>query len=413
MSSNAAQERQIRLSKRLAQLQPSATIGLIGRIKQMRDQGHPVISFGQGEPDFPTPIPIKVAAFDAIERNYTRYTPVGGIPELRRAVAQRVEQDTGLDYTMTQVTMTDGVKEALFLSLLATCDEGDEVIIPAPYWVSYVEQVRMAGATPVVIPTSEESHFKVTPDQLREHLTPRTRVFLLSSPSNPTGTVYTADELHDLAVVLREHRHAAADDVLIFSDEIYDQICYVGYARWLRVAPDFADHTLIFNGLSKTYAMTGWRIGYVAGPEPIISAVKAMQSHSTTHPASVAQYAALAAYTPSAELEGIVAQMVRAFQERRDLMMAALEQIAGVTCVRPEGAFYVFPNISNLLNRPLAEGIVCSDGHELADYLLDRVLIGVVPGEAFGMAGYIRISYAQSSENLSEGMRRFAEAITP
>ncbi len=403
---------QIRLSKRLARLQPSATIGLIGRIGQMKAQGKPVISFGQGEPDFPTPIPIKVAAMEAIERNYTRYTPVGGIPELRRVIAQRVEQDMGIPYTINQVTVTCGVKEGLFLAFLAACDEGDEVIIPAPFWVSYIEQVRMAGAAPVVIATDESTRFKVTPEQLKACLTPRSRVLVLGSPSNPTGTVYSADELHALAEVLREHYRTAGRGLLVFSDEIYDRICYIDYARWLRVAPDFADVTVVFNGFSKTYAMTGWRVGYAAGPQRIIGAIKDMQSHSTTHPTSIAQYAALAAYTPSEELDTILAEMVQAFKERRDLMIAALEKIAGVTCVVPDGAFYVFPNVSGLLKRPLGDGTVCASSHELAEYLLERAMIGVVPGEAFGMGNYLRISYAQGTAALSEGMRRFAEAVS-
>lgn len=411
--SSTRQGHPLRLSQRLAQLEPSATIGLIGRINQMRSQGLPVISFGQGEPDFSTPIPIKVAAFDAIERNYTRYTPTGGIPELRQAIARRVEQDMGIPYTPNQIAVTCGVKEGLLLAFLAVCDPGDEVIIPAPYWVSYIEQVRLAGATPVIVPTDESTGFKVTPEQLQESLTPRTRVLVLGSPCNPTGAVYAADELAALASVLREHQRDSevSDPPLIFTDEIYDQICYVEYARWLRVAPDFAEQTLVFNGLSKTYAMTGWRVGYVAGPEAVLSAIKAIQSHSTTHPTSIAQYAALAAYTPSQELDTTVMTMVQAFHERRDLIINALKQISGVTCQVPDGAFYVFPNVTGLLNRPLNGGTVCRTSNELASYLLEQAYIGFVPGEAFGAPGYMRISYAQSNANLIEGMRRFADVM--
>jgi aspartate aminotransferase len=406
------QERQIRLSNRLSQLQPSATIGLISRIKQMQTEGIPVISFGQGEPDFPTPVPIKVAAFEAIERNRTRYTPAGGIPELKQAVAKRMEQDNGIAYTANQVTVTSGVKEGLFLAFLALCNDGDEVIIPAPYWVSYVEQVRMAGAMPVIIPTDETTGFKVTPDQLVAHLTPDTRAIILSSPSNPTGAVYNANELRALAEVLRRHRETVEEPPLILTDEIYDRICYVDYARWLRIAPDFANQTLVFNGLSKTYAMTGWRVGYLAGPDKVISAIRSMQSHSTTHTASIAQYAAMAALNPSQEIESIVSEMVHAFKERRDLMLEALDKIHGVSCMVPDGAFYVFPNVTGLLNRPLGQNTTCTSSNELANYLLECAYIGVVPGEAFGMPGYLRISYAQSNANLIEGIRRFAEAVT-
>ncbi len=403
--SNSVQDRTYRLSTRLAQLEPSATATMSGKVAQLRAQGVNIISFSIGEPDFDTPLPIKDAAIAALERNYTHYTPTGGIAELRRAVAQRASSDNGVDYTANQVTVTTGAKEALYLAFQAICDHGDEVIIPAPYWVSYVEQVRLAGATPVVIPTTEASGFKISAEQLVAHLTPRTRVLVLNSPSNPTGAVYTAEELRSLATVLDN------TDVLVISDEIYDAICYVDYARWLRVAPEFADRTLIVNGASKAYAMTGWRIGYIAGPEPILEAIKAIQSHSTTHPASIAQYAALAAFVPSAEIAQSVATMAQAFRERRDLMLAALQQIPGISCPIPDGAFYVFPNVSGLLNRPLANGTTCATCQDLALYLLEHAHIGVVSGDAFGMPGYLRLSYATSNADIIEGMHRFAAVV--
>lgn len=399
------QEYRPRLSNRLAQLEPSATVGLGNRIAQLRAQGISIISFGQGEPDFPTPEPIKAAAVEAIAQNQTRYTPTGGIAELRRAIAQRVELDTGIAYTPNQISVTTGAKEAIFLAFQALCDEGDEVIVPAPYWVSYVEQVRLAGAIPVIIHTDESTGFKITADQLATYLTPRTRALILNTPSNPTGAVYDAAELRVLAETLRN------TDVLVLTDEIYDAICYVDYARWLRVAPDFASRTLVVNGASKTYAMTGWRIGYIAGPEPIVSAIRAIQSHSTTHPTSIAQYAALVAFTPSDELDQTVATMVHAFKERRDLIIETLTRIPGVACMVPDGAFYVFPNVTSLLDRPLHDGTVCATANDFANYLLERALIGVVPGEAFGAPGYLRLSFAQSNADISEGMRRFAEAV--
>lgn len=395
----------LRLSKRLSKLTPSATIGLGNRIAQLKTEGVSVISFGQGEPDFPTPEPIKQAGIQAIQNNQTRYTPGGGIGDLCSAIARQVEQDTGIAYTPKQVITTTGAKEALYLAFQAICQEGDEVIIPAPYWVSYIEQVHMSEATPVVISADETTGFKFTAEQLKAHLTPRTRAIILNSPSNPTGSVYTADELRALAEVVR------GTDVMIVSDEIYDAICYVEYARWLQVAPDLADQTLIVNGVSKKYAMTGWRLGYIAGPETVIKAIKSMQSHSTTHTASPTQYASLVAYTPSEELDTIVAGMVQAFRERRDMIVASLNAIDGVQCSVPEGAFYVFPNVSGLLNRPLKDGTVCTTSEELSTYLLDKAHIGIVFGEAFGAPGYLRLSYAQSSENITEGIRRFAEAV--
>ncbi|MCU0492519.1 MAG: pyridoxal phosphate-dependent aminotransferase [Chloroflexaceae bacterium] len=397
----------VRLSKRLAQLEPSATAAMGGRIAQMKAQGVNVISFSIGEPDFDTPSLAKNAAIDALHKNHTHYTPTGGIADLRKAVAARASSDQGVKYSPNQISVTTGAKEALYLAFQALIDEGDEVIIPAPYWVSYVEQVKLAGGVPVVVETTEANGFRMTAEQLAAHLSPRTRMLVLNSPSNPTGAVYSEAELAGLAAVLRENESEA----LVMTDEIYDAICYVPYARWLRVAPDFAERTLVVNGASKAFAMTGWRIGYIAGPEAYIEAIKSIQSHSTTHPASIAQYAALAAYTPSTEIDAAVDGMVRAFKERRDLIMEALDDVPGVTCSVPDGAFYVFPNVSGLLNRPLAGGTVCASSDELTMYLLEQAHIGVVSGESFGAPGYLRLSYATSNAEISEGMRRFAAAV--
>lgn len=410
MSSNVSQGSQTHLSKRLAQLQPSATIGLIGRIAELRAEGFSIISFGQGEPDFPTPEPIKTAATEALRKNYTFYTPTGGMLELRQVVAERFSSDTGVTYAPNQVTVTCGAKEALFLALQALCDEGDEVIIPAPYWVSYIEQARLAGATPVIVPTEESAGFKMTGAQLAQHITPRTRVVMLNSPCNPTGAVYNAEELQSLADALRD------SDAIVISDEIYDRICYGEYDRWLCVAPDFAGRTVVINGASKTYSMTGWRIGYAAGPAPIIGAMRSIQSHSTTHPTSFAQHAAHTMLSGSVETSNDismrVAEMRYAFRERRDAIIGALSELPGVTCMVPDGAFYVFPNVNSLLNRPLgAKETVCATSQELANYLLEQAHIGVVFGEAFGAPGYVRLSFAQSMENILEGMRRFVKAV--
>jgi aspartate aminotransferase len=401
-----ATKTEYRLARRLAQLEASATAVMNARVQQMRAEGADVISFSVGEPDFNTPDLVKQAAIDAINNNHTHYTPAGGIAELRRAVAARVSKDQGVSYGIGQVTVTAGAKEALYLAFQAICDEGDEAIIPAPYWVSYIEQAKLAGATPVTIATSEASGFKLTPEQLRAALTPRTKLIVLNSPSNPTGAVYSAAELRALADVVLE------SDALLISDEIYDAISYVEYARLLRVAPELADRTLIVNGAAKAYAMTGWRVGYIAGPQPLITAIKDIQSHTSTHTASIAQYAALTAYTPSEEIEQTVRDMAAAFHKRRDLIMELLAEIPGVSCNVPDGAFYVFPNVSGLLGRPLKSGQVCNSSDELNNYLLEQAHIACVSGEAFGAPGYIRLSYATSEDEIVEGMRRLRDSLS-
>ncbi len=395
-----------RLARRLAQLEPSATAAMNARVQQLRAEGVKVISFSVGEPDFNTPEPIKAAGIDALNKNLTHYTPAGGIVELRKAIAARVNADQGLTYTANQICVTTGAKEGLYLAFQALCDEGDEAIIPAPYWVSYIEQAKLAGATPITPMTTDATGFRLTPEQLREALTPRTKIVVLNSPSNPTGAVYSAAELRALADVLQD------SEAIIITDEIYDAISYVEYARWLQVAPEFADRTLIVNGASKAYAMTGWRVGYVAGPLPIVTAIKDILSHTSTHTASISQYAALVAYTPNAELDQTVRDMAAAFLKRRDLILGLLAEIPGITCAVPDGAFYVFPNITGLLNRPLKNGTVCTTSDELNNYLLDQAHIACVGGESFGAPGYIRFSYATSEADIIEGVRRFRESVS-
>jgi aspartate aminotransferase len=395
----------LRLSRRLDVLSPTATIGLGAKVASMRAQGIDVISFGQGEPDFPTPAALKSAGIAAIEKNQTKYTALGGPQELRAALARRVSDDTGIAYTAAQVSSVTGAKEGLFLAFLAICDSGDEVIIPAPYWVSYVDQAKIAGAEPVIVSAGPETGFKITPAQLRAALTPRTKVFMLNTPSNPTGAVYTEAELAGLAEVLR------GTDVIVISDEIYDAIVYRPYARWLRVAPDFADRTLVVNGASKGYAMTGWRFGYIAGPSALMEGIKGIQSHATSHTSSVTMAAALPAYDGTADLGPEVAKMVSAFRERRDRIISLLHDIPGVAIALPDGAFYAFPDVRGLLGRPLAGGATCNDDDQLAAFLLEHAHIGVVPGSAFGAPGFLRLSYATGMAQIEEGMRRFAEAV--
>lgn len=397
--------REYRLARRLAQLEPSATAAMNARVQQLRAEGVKVISFSVGEPDFDTPTPIKDAGIDAINKNHTHYTPAGGTAELRKAVAARISADQGIAYKLNQVTTTAGAKEALYLAFQALCDDGDEAIIPCPYWVSYVEQAKLAGAVAITPHADDSTGFKITPEQLRDAITPRTRVIVLNSPSNPTGAVYSAAELRALADVI------LTSDAIVITDEIYDAISYVEYARLLRVAPELADRTLVVNGAAKAYAMTGWRVGYIAGPELIITAIKDIQSHTSTHTASISQYAALKAYTPDPEIEQTVRDMAAAFHKRRDLIMELLAEIPGVTCNTPDGAFYVFPNVTGLLDKPLKNGVVCKTSDELNNYLLDVAHIACVSGEAFGAPGYIRLSYATSEAEIVEGMRRFRDSL--
>ncbi len=393
-----------RLSARTMAVQPSATMAVEGRVKQMRAAGENVIGFGAGEPDFPTPDRIKQAAIDAIHSNFTKYTDTGGTLALKEAIAAHESAQTGLTYKSSQVAVHTGGKESLYLAFQALCDKGDEVLIPAPYWVSYVEQVRLAEATPIIVPTTAADNFKVTGELLEKYTTAKTRLVVLNSPSNPTGMVYTAEELRDIA------DWAKGNDALFYSDELYDRVVYIdNYARWLKVAPELADRTIIVNGLSKAYAMTGWRLGYAAGPEWIIKAMLKIQGHSNSHPTSITQAAALKAYTTDMNAE--INTMVIEFKKRRDWIVAALNDIPGVTCIMPDGAFYAFPDFSGVLGKPLKYGRVCNSGEELSTYLLDTVKVGIVHGEAFGAPGCARLSYALSLEKIQEGVARIKDAL--
>ncbi|MBI2756629.1 MAG: pyridoxal phosphate-dependent aminotransferase [Chloroflexi bacterium] len=392
-------------STRALGIAPSASMALEAKAKAMKAAGQAVISFGVGEPDFPTPEPIKAAAQRAMEADVTHYTTVGGEPALRKAIAERTAEISGVGFTETQVIATTGAKEALYLAFQATCDAGDEVIIPAPYWVSYAEQARLAGATPVVVQT-DPADWKLTPELLRQHLTPRTKLLVLCTPSNPTGIVYSDAELRALADVLQDTR------VGVMVDEIYARISHVPVGRWLRAAPETEDRTIIIDGVSKAYAMTGWRLGWMVGPEAIVKAAAAVQSHLTSHPSSITQRAALYALQNDPAVEQAIEDMVRTFKQRREVIVEGLSRIDGLVCPVPDGAFYVYPDVRGLYGRALGpNGRVVASSDALAAYLLEEALVSIVPGEAFGTPGFLRLSYALALDDLREGVARIQAAL--
>ena len=393
------------LSARAQAVSASATMALDARAKALKAAGKPVISFGVGEPDFPTPEPIKAAANRALAADATHYTMVNGDPALRQAIAERTAETTGVSFSVSQVIATSGAKEALYLACQAVCDPGDEVLIPAPFWVTYAEQARLAGATPVQIDTSPPG-WKLSPEVLRKHLTPRSKALMLCTPSNPTGAVYSDAELAALARVVVE------SDLVAVVDEIYARISYVPVGRWLRAAPELAERSLIVDGVSKAYAMTGWRLGWLVGPQPIVEAAAAIQSHLTSHPSSITQRAALFALHHDPQVEATVDEMVQTFRQRRDAIVEGLSKVDGFDCPTPEGAFYVFPDARGLLNRPLGPNSkVVSSTIDLSAYLLDEALVNTVPGEAFGTPGFVRFSYALGMDDLREGIHRIAAAV--
>ena len=392
-------------SARARGIEASASMALDARAKALKAAGQPIISFGVGEPDFPTPEPVKRAAEGALAADATHYTTVSGDPTLRKLVAERTSEMTGVPFTWSQVIATSGAKEALFIAMQVLCDPGDEVLLPAPYWVSYAEQAKMAGARVVPIETAPPG-WKLTPEALRRGLTSRSRALVLCTPNNPTGSVYSDAELAALAEVL------AGKDVAVVVDEIYARISYVPVGRWLRAAPHMADRSFIVDGVSKAYAMTGWRLGWMVGPTALMQMASAVESHLTSHPSSITQRAATFALEGHADVEATIDTMVATFRQRRDAIVSALSQIEGAVCAQPDGAFYVFPDVRGLFGRPLGpKGRIVNSSNELCAYLLDDALVVTVPGEAFGMAGFVRFSYALSMEDLEEGMQRTQEAL--
>ncbi len=389
------------LSATLDRVAPSPTMAMTGRAMALRADGVDVIGLSAGEPDFDTPPHIRAAGIAAIEAGQTRYTAVDGIPELKAAIAEKFRRENGLSYATNQIMVASGGKQVLYNALMATLDPGDEVLIPAPYWVSYPDMVRLGGAEPVILPAPLEQGFKITSAQLEAAITPRTKWLILNSPSNPTGAVYTPEEIAGLADVLRQ-----APSVWILSDDIYEHLTFgVTFSTIAEIAPDLADRTLTMNGVSKAYAMTGWRIGYAGGPAELIGAMRKVQSQSTSNPCSISQHAALAALTGP---QDFLTDWCATFRRRRDLVVDRLNAIPGITCPTPDGAFYVYPDISGLIGRRTAAGTVISSDKDFAMALLEEANVAVVFGAAFGLSPAFRVSYACSEQMLETACDRIA-----
>ena len=389
------------LSDRLNRLSPSATLAMSQRSSELKAQGVDIINMSVGEPDFNTPDHIKAAAIAAVQDNWTRYSPVPGYPELKKAIVAKLKNENGLDYLPSQILCSNGAKQSVCNAIMALVNQGDEVIIPAPYWVSYPQMVLLAEGTPVAVPTTIE-HFKMTPEQLEQAITPRTRAIILCSPSNPTGSVYSAAELEALKDVLLKHER-----VMIIADEIYEHINYVGAHASMAQFPDIKDRVVIVNGVSKAYAMTGWRIGFIAAPEWVVKGCNKLQGQYTSGPCSVSQKAAEAAYTGSQEC---VEQMRQAFERRRDLIVRLAREIPGLEVNNPQGAFYLFPKCSSFFGKRDGERVINSSS-DLAMYLLEVGHVATVGGDAFGSPECFRMSYATSEENIVEAMRRIADTL--
>ena len=393
----------MKLAARTTRIVPSPTLSIAATAKAMAAQGIDVIDFAAGEPDFDTPEPVKAAAEAAIRTGFTKYTASSGIDELKQAIVKKLETDHGLRYEKSQILVSCGAKHTLYNLAEALFEAGDEVLIPAPFWVSYQDQVLLNDATPVLVHTREAEGYAVTADLLKAHITPRTKAIIVNSPCNPTGAMYDRASLEGIAQI------ALAHNLAIISDEIYEKITYDG-ARHMSIAslgPDVAARTVVVNGVSKAYAMTGWRIGYAAGPKDVITAMANIQSQSTSNPTSISQKAAVAALNGG---DAFTKQMVQEFDRRRRVIVERLNKIPGVSCRMPTGAFYAFPNVSGLFGRKHAAGTIASAA-DLAAYLLQEAKVTVVPGEPFGSASHIRLSYATSMEAITRGLDRIEAAI--
>jgi len=402
MSTNEASP--IRLSKRVRSIKQSPSNYANQVATDMKAQGRDIISFALGEPDFPTPEHIKEAAIEAMRRNQTRYTTVDGITALKEAVCGKFRRENGLEYTTDQISIGTGGKQVIYNALLCTLDPGDEIIVPAPYWVSYTDQALLAEAVPVTVPCLQEHGFKLQPEQLERAITPRTRWLMLNSPNNPSGAIYTRAELKALADVLLRHPH-----VWVMTDDMYEHLRYDGieFATIAQVEPRLYERTLTVNGVSKAYAMTGWRIGFGAGAKPLIDAMRKMQSQCTSNPNSIAQMASIAALNGPRDF---MAERIAIFQQRRDLVVDAINKIPGLSCPTPEGAFYVYPSCAGWIGKHTPQGKVLQNDQDVALYLLDAAEVTVVQGNAYGISPNFRISYATSIEMLQEGLARIRRA---
>ncbi|HET6569600.1 MAG TPA: pyridoxal phosphate-dependent aminotransferase [Rhodothermales bacterium] len=385
-------------------MQPSATLAMTAKAKQLKREGKPIISLSAGEPDFSTPEPIAEAGVQAIRQGFHHYTENRGVLELRQAICNKLKRDNGLGYTTDQVIVSNGAKQSVAMAIQVMCRPGDEVLIPAPYWVSYPEMVRLAGAEPVALPTTVESNYRLTPEQLEEAITPKTRLFILNSPSNPTGSVYSPRELEALAAVLRRNEH-----VFVVSDEIYEYILFDAEHVAFASLPSMKERTITVNGFSKAYAMTGWRLGYLAAEPEIVKAVDKVQSQTTSAPSSITQRAGIAALEMD---KGPVREMVKAFRQRRDFLLERLRKIQGLQVPTPEGAFYLFPDVSAFFGRKTLGGKVINDSTDLCMYLLEEQNVALVPGAGFGAPDGLRISYAASMDDLREATRRIEAGLS-
>ncbi len=392
------------IASRLARVKPSPTLAVTAKAAELKAAGKDVIGLGAGEPDFDTPEHIKQAAVEALKKGDTKYTPVAGTASLKKAIIDKFKRDNGLEYAANQIIAGVGAKQVIFNAMLATLNAGDEVIIPAPYWVSYPDMVLFAEGTPVIVTCAEKDGFKLSPAALEKAITPKTKWLILNSPSNPTGAAYTEKELRAIADVLLKHPH-----VLVLADDIYEHLIYDGFVfkTIAQVEPKLYERTLTVNGVSKAYSMTGWRIGYAGGPKNLIAGITDIQSHSTSNACSISQAASVAALNGPQEF---LKEWRDSFAKRRDMVVAALNDIPGITCLKPEGAFYVFPSIKGLIGKKTPSGKVIDRCVSFCDYLLEEANVAAVFGEAFGMGGYFRISYATSEKNLNEAMARIKKA---
>jgi aspartate aminotransferase len=390
------------LSNRLNRLAPSATLAMSQKSNEMKAQGIDVINMSVGEPDFNTPTHIKDAAKKAIDDNYSKYSPVPGYADLRKAIKAKLEKENGLEYSINEILVSNGAKQSVCNTIMALVNDGDEVIIPAPYWVSYPQMVKLAGGNPVIVEAGFEQNFKMTPEQLEAAITPKTKMIIICSPSNPTGSVYSKEELEGLAEVIKKH-----DDLFVLADEIYEHISYIGHHNSIAQFPGMKERAIIVNGVSKAYAMTGWRIGYIAAPEWIVKGCNKLQGQYTSGPCSVSQKAAEAAYIASQEC---VEEMRKAFERRRDLIVELTKDIPGLEVNVPEGAFYLFPKCSSFFGKTDGNTTINSST-DLAMYLLDNAHVATVGGDAFGDPNCFRMSYATSDENIREAISRIKKAL--